>query len=91
MASVDGVYVGPIDLDEVPELVEQIRAGRDVLPDKQLVKRRSVDPTAAGVPGNTPTAPTAAGAPMGGVEGTDGPVAPYEQADDPPEGPEPRQ
>ena len=46
MASVDGVYVGPLELDDVPEMVEQIRAGRDVLPDKQLIKRRSVDPNA---------------------------------------------
>jgi NADH:ubiquinone oxidoreductase subunit E len=46
MASVDGVYVGPIDLDDVPDLVEQIRSGADVLPDKQLLKRRSVDPNA---------------------------------------------
>jgi NADH-quinone oxidoreductase subunit E len=46
MASIDGVYVGPIDLDEVPELVEQIRSGEEVLPAKQLRKRKSVDPNA---------------------------------------------
>ncbi len=46
MASVDGVYVGPIALDEVPTLVEQIRKGEDPLPEKQLIKRRSVDPEA---------------------------------------------
>lgn len=46
MASVDGVYVGPISLDEVPTLVEQIRKGEDPLPEKQLIKRRSVDPEA---------------------------------------------
>jgi hypothetical protein len=39
MASVDGVYVGPLSLDDVPQLLDDIRAGRDVLPDKQLVKR----------------------------------------------------
>src|SRR3712207_1957544 len=78
MASVDGVYVGPIELDEVPELVEQIRNGQPVLPAKQLIKRRSVDPN-AGVPGP----PKAFGEPMGGVPGTDGPIAPIEQADDP--------
>ena len=39
MASVNGVYVGPIGLDEVPDLVAQARAGEAVLPDKQLRKR----------------------------------------------------
>jgi len=46
MASVDDVYVGPIELDEVPAVVEQIRAGADVLPDKQIITRKSVDPNA---------------------------------------------
>ena len=36
MASVNGVYVGPIALDEVPTLVEQIREGLPPLPGKQL-------------------------------------------------------
>ena len=43
MASVDGVYVGPISLDEVPTLVAQIKAGEDPLPAKQLLKRPSVN------------------------------------------------
>ena len=43
MASVDGVYVGPLSLDDVPQLLDDIRAGRDVLPDKQLVKRPCED------------------------------------------------
>ena len=47
MASIDGQYVGPIDIDEVPTLVEQIRRGEEVLPDKQLARRKSVDPKAA--------------------------------------------
>ena len=47
MASVDGVYVGPIALDEVPTLVEQIRAGEPPLPAKQLARRASADPGAA--------------------------------------------
>jgi NADH-quinone oxidoreductase subunit E len=46
MASVDGVYVGPIELDEVPELVAQIRAGAEPLPDKQLIRRQTADPHA---------------------------------------------
>jgi len=48
MASVDGRYVGPIDIDEVPTLLEQVRAGQEPLPEKQLARRPSVDPKAAG-------------------------------------------
>ncbi len=40
MASVNGDYVGPIDVDEVPALVAQIRAGEQPLPAKQLSARR---------------------------------------------------
>ena len=47
MASIDGVYVGPLTDDDVPTLVEQVRAGADPLPDKQLIKRASADPNAA--------------------------------------------
>jgi NADH-quinone oxidoreductase subunit E len=43
MASVDGVYVGPLSTEDVPRLLEDVRAGRDVLPDKQLVKRVCAD------------------------------------------------
>jgi NADH-quinone oxidoreductase subunit E len=50
MASIDDVYVGPVDLDEVPTLVEQIRAGAEPLPAKQIIRRKSVDPNAAGSP-----------------------------------------
>ncbi len=46
MASVDDVYVGPIALDEVATLVEQVRAGAEVLPEKQIIRRKSVDPKA---------------------------------------------
>ena len=44
MASIDGAYVGPIEIDEVPTVVRQIRDGEEVLPDKQLSRRKSVDP-----------------------------------------------
>ena len=43
MASVDGVYVGPLSPRDVPAMLDDIRAGRDVLPDKQLVKRACAD------------------------------------------------
>jgi NADH-quinone oxidoreductase subunit E len=45
MASVDGVYVGPVELDEVPELIGQIREGSPPLPEKQLLRRLSADPS----------------------------------------------
>jgi NADH-quinone oxidoreductase subunit E len=46
MASVNGVYVGPVDDAEIPTLAQHIRDGADPLPDKQLVKRPSADPGA---------------------------------------------
>jgi NADH-quinone oxidoreductase subunit E len=47
MASIDGQYVGPITLDEVQTVVEQLHAGREPLPEKQLARRKSVDPGAS--------------------------------------------
>jgi NADH-quinone oxidoreductase subunit E len=46
MASVDGVFVGPLTPDDVPRLLEDIRAGGPVLPDKQLSTRLVADPHA---------------------------------------------
>jgi NADH:ubiquinone oxidoreductase subunit E len=43
MASVDGVYVGPLTVQDVPALLEDVRAGRPVLPEKQLSKRACAD------------------------------------------------
>jgi NADH:ubiquinone oxidoreductase subunit E len=43
MASVDGVYVGPLSVADVPQLLDDVRAGREVLPDKQLSKRPCAD------------------------------------------------
>ncbi len=48
MASVDGVYVGPLSLADVPQLLEDVRAGREVLPAKQLARRPVADPRANG-------------------------------------------
>jgi NADH-quinone oxidoreductase subunit E len=48
MASVDGVYVGPLATSDVPQLLDDIRAGRDVLPDRQLAKRVCADAEANG-------------------------------------------
>jgi NADH-quinone oxidoreductase subunit E len=46
MASVDGVYVGPLSIEDVPALLEDMRAGRPVLPEKQLARKRVADPHA---------------------------------------------
>jgi NADH-quinone oxidoreductase subunit E len=46
MVSVEGVYVGPVDEHEIPELARQILAGEDPLPEKQLLKRPCQDPNA---------------------------------------------
>jgi NADH-quinone oxidoreductase subunit E len=46
MASIDGVYVGPLTLEDVPQLLEDTRAGRPVLPEKQLSTRLVADPNA---------------------------------------------
>ena len=46
MASVDGVYVGPIEESDVDLLAGQIRDGSEPLPDKQLIRRPSADPEA---------------------------------------------
>ncbi len=46
MASVDGVYVGPLTPADVPQLLEDVRAGRPVLPDKQLARLPVADPGA---------------------------------------------
>jgi NADH-quinone oxidoreductase subunit E len=47
MASIDGQYVGPIALDEVDTVVQQVREGQEPLPEKQLARRKSVDPGAS--------------------------------------------
>ena len=46
MASVDGVYVGPLALADVPQVLDDVRAGRAVLPEKQLARRLVADPRA---------------------------------------------
>jgi NADH-quinone oxidoreductase subunit E len=46
MASVDGVYVGPLTTADVPQLLDDVQAGRPVLPEKQLARRLVADPYA---------------------------------------------
>jgi len=55
MASVNGAYVGPLELRDAETIVAQLRAGEDVLPDKQLLRRKVADPRA--VSGSADAAP----------------------------------
>jgi NADH-quinone oxidoreductase subunit E len=48
MASIDGEYVGPLTDDDCARIVEDVRAGRPVLEEKQLRHRKTVDPEAGG-------------------------------------------
>ncbi|HEX3392867.1 MAG TPA: NAD(P)H-dependent oxidoreductase subunit E [Solirubrobacteraceae bacterium] len=43
MASVDGVYIGPLSIEDVPQLLDDLRSDRPVLPEKQLSKRMCAD------------------------------------------------
>jgi NADH:ubiquinone oxidoreductase subunit E len=85
MASVDGEYIGPLTPDDVPAIFEDLRAGRPVLPDKQLRYRRSADPGVAegardfGPPSrDTPKADTAGLGPEGDIVDRPGGTAPIE-------------
>jgi NADH:ubiquinone oxidoreductase subunit E len=46
MASVDGVYVGPLSVEDIPRMLDDARAGRPVLEEKQLAPRLVADPEA---------------------------------------------
>jgi NADH:ubiquinone oxidoreductase subunit E len=72
MASVNGEYVGPLEPDDAPQIVADLRAGKPVLPHKQLRYRRCADPGVAegardfGPPSpDTPKADTAGLGPAG--------------------------
>jgi NADH-quinone oxidoreductase subunit E len=41
MASVNGQYVGPLTAEDCTTIVEDLEAGREVLPDKQLRRRKA--------------------------------------------------
>jgi len=41
MASVDNVYVGPLERDDIERLRDDVKAGREVLPEKQLARRKA--------------------------------------------------
>ena len=104
MASVDGVYVGPLDLDDVPALLDDLAEGRPPLPGKQLRRRFSADPGAntqefqpgpgnepirAAGAGGTPKPPLAVGPEMPADEDRSDQPAPIEQAYDQPKDDDP--
>jgi NADH-quinone oxidoreductase subunit E len=41
MASVDGEYVGPLEPADCRTIVEQVEAGQEVLPERQLKRRKA--------------------------------------------------
>jgi NADH-quinone oxidoreductase subunit E len=41
MASVDGEYVGPLEPADCRTIVDQVKAGQEVLPEKQLKRRKA--------------------------------------------------
>ena len=43
MASVDGAYVGPLAPADCETIVAQCRAGEEVLPDRQIARRKAAD------------------------------------------------
>jgi NADH-quinone oxidoreductase subunit E len=47
MASVDGVYVGPLVVDDVQRIANDVRDGRPVLERKQIARRAAADAGAA--------------------------------------------
>jgi NADH-quinone oxidoreductase subunit E len=86
MASVNGEYVGPLENEDAGRIIEDLRAGRPVLEDKQLRFRRCADPgVAAGATDfsppardETPMVDTAGLGPRGDEVDRPGPTAPIE-------------
>jgi NADH-quinone oxidoreductase subunit E len=85
MASVNGEYIGPLVPEDAETILDDLHAGRPVLPDKQLRYRRSVDPGVAegarefGPPSaETPRADTAGLGPEGDTVDRPGGTAPIE-------------
>jgi NADH:ubiquinone oxidoreductase subunit E len=56
MASVNGEYVGPLELADAERIVEDLNMGQPVLKEKQLRYRRSVDPNVESEPTTHPHA-----------------------------------
>jgi NADH:ubiquinone oxidoreductase subunit E len=85
MASVNGEYIGPLTTEDVPQIFEDLLAGRPVLEHKQLRYRRCADPgVAEGARDFGPPSPEVARAdtaglgPEGDLVDRPGPTAPIE-------------
>jgi NADH-quinone oxidoreductase subunit E len=85
MASVDGEYLGPLDLDDADQIVADLVAGHPVLQDKQLRYRKCADPGVSEAAGEfgppsaqTPRADTAGLGPEAAAVDRPGPTAPIE-------------
>jgi NADH-quinone oxidoreductase subunit E len=65
MASVDGRYVGPLSVEDAPEVVRQLKAGEQVLPGRGLEDPGYAIPVPAPQPGEEPEHPKAE--PAGGA------------------------
>jgi NADH-quinone oxidoreductase subunit E len=85
MASVDGEYVGPLELDDARRIVEDLEVGRPVLEAKQLRFRKVADPQVARgaedfspPPADVARADTAGLGPEGETTDRPGPSAPIE-------------
>ncbi len=86
MASVNGEYVGPLDIEDAGRIIEDLHSGRPVLEHKQLRYRRCADPGVArgaddfGPPdrGDVSMADTAGLGPRGDEVDRPGPSAPIE-------------
>ena len=65
MASVDGEYVGPLEEADSARIVQDVTAGRPVLPDKQL-RRRKAAPIPPPTTSDPASGPTASGNDVGG-------------------------
>jgi NADH-quinone oxidoreductase subunit E len=46
MVSIEGAYYGPLEIDDAQRLVDDLRAGREPIPELALALRRSADPNA---------------------------------------------
>jgi NADH-quinone oxidoreductase subunit E len=84
MASVNGEYIGPLDIADAAQIVEDLRAGRPVLRQKQIRYRRAVDPgvqaegTEFGTPDHSRRADTAGVGDDEAATDRFGPAAPIE-------------
>jgi NADH-quinone oxidoreductase subunit F len=71
MASIDGNYVGPLEEQDIPTLLADLAAGREVLADKQLAHRPCADAAAASYAQAAPSSASAKGAATSSASGAE--------------------